>query len=606
MSDLSLSLAAQGIFLTSSTTDKKSGGSARTSARDRLAALEKRNYCVRLAASSDLAALEALEAACWPAHLRADGARLAARLAAGATYVATVDGALAAVLYTQRIASAASLTTFATQEDACVRASDGATLQLLAVAAHPSRHPLRLGVALRDFALEQAELDGVTREVVAMTRCSHYARRNAADGADAAAYAAYVARADDPGLRFHTSAGAAVVGAVDGYRPEDGDNCGAAVLVRYTVGAAEVAAAAEPAPVAPRVSEASFEAALTRAVGAALPPLTASSHIPYMDLGLDSFDLLELHTVIEAELVPQRAPLPRALLFDHPTPAATLAFLNAAAEPTADEAPPPTVPPTEGDDDDDDNGEAIAIVGMSCRLPGGCDSPAALWEMLCDGRDAVGAPPPGWGPACAGGYLSESQQPEAFDPEWFGIGEAEAAAMDPHQRLLLELACEALVTAGETPTSARDGAPPHGCADGGGGADSTGVYVGLSNGEWPATATGGGGRAGGRVRRDGHVGCDRSEPHHLRARAQGAFARGGHCVLVVAFRTAPRVPRAAGPRDSPRDRRRRRPDRLSAGDRCARRRGDARCRQPLQALRRQGGRVCARRGRGVCGAQARR
>ena len=75
MSDLSLSLAAQGIFLTSSTTDKKSGGSARTSARDQLAALEKRNYCVRLAVSSDLAALEALEAACWPTHLRADGAR---------------------------------------------------------------------------------------------------------------------------------------------------------------------------------------------------------------------------------------------------------------------------------------------------------------------------------------------------------------------------------------------------------------------------------------------------------------------------------------------------------------------------------------------------
>ena len=190
------------------------------------------------------------------------------------------------------------------------------------------------------------------------------------------------------------------------------------------------------------MSEASFEAALNRAVGAALSPLTASAHIPYMDLGLDSFDLLELHTVIEAELVPQRAPLPRALLFDHPTPAATLAFLNAAAEPTADDAAPPTVPPTEGDDDDD-GGEAIAIVGMSCRLPGGCDSPAALWEMLCDGRDAVGAPPPGWGPACAGGFLSESQHPEAFDPEWFGIGEAEAAAMDPHQRLLLELACEA-------------------------------------------------------------------------------------------------------------------------------------------------------------------
>ena len=33
--------------------------------------------------------------------------------------------------------------------------------------------------------------------------------------------------------------------------------------------------------------------------------------------------------------------------------------------------------------------EPIAVIGAGCRLPGGTDSPAALWQLLMDGRDAV-------------------------------------------------------------------------------------------------------------------------------------------------------------------------------------------------------------------------
>jgi mycoketide-CoA synthase len=33
--------------------------------------------------------------------------------------------------------------------------------------------------------------------------------------------------------------------------------------------------------------------------------------------------------------------------------------------------------------------EPIAIVGMSCRFPGGIDTPAGLWQMVANGRDVI-------------------------------------------------------------------------------------------------------------------------------------------------------------------------------------------------------------------------
>ncbi|WP_306366859.1 SDR family NAD(P)-dependent oxidoreductase [Nocardiopsis sp. CC223A] len=102
--------------------------------------------------------------------------------------------------------------------------------------------------------------------------------------------------------------------------------------------------------------------------------------------------------------------------------------------------------------------EPIAIVGISCRLPG-AGTPEAFWRLLGEGREAITAPPERLGGGSAergphwGGYLHDA---EYFDADFFGISPREALAMDPQQRLVLELGHEAVENSRTAPGALRD------------------------------------------------------------------------------------------------------------------------------------------------------
>ncbi len=156
-------------------------------------------------------------------------------------------------------------------------------------------------------------------------------------------------------------------------------------------------------------------------------------------------------------------------LFDHPTPARLIEYLGERAGDSETRGFSRTS--TSG------SAEPIAILAMSCRFPGGIDSPGGLWDLVLAEGEAISPLPEdrGWdlaGLADAGesvprhgGFLTGADR---FDNEFFGISPREATAMDPQQRLLLQTAWEAFERAGLDPRGRSD----------------VGVFVGASAQEY--------------------------------------------------------------------------------------------------------------------------
>ncbi|MEU9957653.1 alpha/beta fold hydrolase [Streptomyces sp. NPDC050982] len=172
---------------------------------------------------------------------------------------------------------------------------------------------------------------------------------------------------------------------------------------------------------------------------------------PLAEAGLTSRDAVALTADLSA-LAGRR--LPDTLLWEAPTIDTLVMRLGATAPPkgrgelrdrprqagTLQTAPTP-----------------VAVVGVGCRFPGGVTSPDEYWQLLTDGRDAVGTLPPGrWDPFLRdperlpddvnrhGAFLGGLDDIAGFDAEFFGIPAHEATAMDPQHRMLLEVTREAL------------------------------------------------------------------------------------------------------------------------------------------------------------------
>jgi acyl transferase domain-containing protein/thioesterase domain-containing protein/acyl carrier protein len=131
---------------------------------------------------------------------------------------------------------------------------------------------------------------------------------------------------------------------------------------------------------------------------------------------------------------------------------------------------------------------SIAVIGMACRFPG-APNLQAFWQLIAEGRSAASeVPPDRWN---ADAFFDASGEtpgkmsvrwaafidnPDQFDPQFFGITPREAVRMDPQQRLLLEVAWEAMENAGR---SAEEFAGTR-----------TGVFIGIGSNDYSKVLVG--------------------------------------------------------------------------------------------------------------------
>ncbi len=204
------------------------------------------------------------------------------------------------------------------------------------------------------------------------------------------------------------------------------------------------------------------------------------SRLAFKELGVDSRAALEIRNRLQAVTWLR---LPAALLFDYPTPVSLAMHLLEELFGGLPQTFRLATPPAPLD-------QPLAIVGMSCRFPGGISSPAGLWDLVVAGGDAIGEFPSdrGWDVARLyhpdpdhlgttysrrGGFLADVAR---FDAEFFGLSPRESVAMDPQQRLLLEASWEACEDAGIDPAVLRG--------------SQTGVFAGLMHSDYGAGPVG--------------------------------------------------------------------------------------------------------------------
>ncbi|WP_433654430.1 SDR family NAD(P)-dependent oxidoreductase [Nocardia sp. CA-128927] len=161
--------------------------------------------------------------------------------------------------------------------------------------------------------------------------------------------------------------------------------------------------------------------------------------------GLTSSDAVGLSGELEEWLGRN---LPETLLYEHPT----VEQLSAALVGTATDSVSATTDLGTADGlGVTADGDTVCIAGMSCRFPGGANTPHLFWRNLADGIDtATDVPSQRWDArrffdpdpyapettyTMRGAFVDDIA---GFDAQFFGISPREAMRMDPQQRMLLE------------------------------------------------------------------------------------------------------------------------------------------------------------------------
>lgn len=208
------------------------------------------------------------------------------------------------------------------------------------------------------------------------------------------------------------------------------------------------------------------------------PPNLPGVDLGFFEMGISSIQTIALQQKIERDL---NIKLSETAIFDYPNLNEFLGYVMTLLPQDLNEAPMVQEAIEEQQDiDSAAHEDDIAIIGMSCRFPGGCNTPEQFWNLIQQAGDAITEMPlERWdvnkyyskevdAPGCMyvreGGFIQ--QKIDEFDARLFGVSSAEAIDMDPQQRILLELAWEAFENSNYSPVDLIG--------------SKTGVFIGMA------------------------------------------------------------------------------------------------------------------------------
>ena len=207
--------------------------------------------------------------------------------------------------------------------------------------------------------------------------------------------------------------------------------------------------------------------------------VSVTPHDPLMESGVDSLASTELKNSLQRELG-TAVKLPSTLMFDYPT-SASIAEVIARYMYTKS-TPVPVHVTSQVSVSTKSEELSVAISGMDCLAPGGSFSCSEFWDLLSSATDSIVKIPLTRFDVDALAKTANKLHTktahfveglEYFDNAQFHISPAEAAAMDPHQRKLLEVGYSTLTRADKTRQSLMGSA--------------VGVFVGvMTEGDWPS------------------------------------------------------------------------------------------------------------------------